>query len=365
MSLEAFWFCVIAVLFVGYFVLEGFDFGVGMLMPFLGRHSTGDLTPEQARAEGDKRRRLIINTIGPVWDGNEVWLLTAGGALFAAFGGWYATMFSGFYIPLFLILLALIVRVCAIEWRPKINDVKWRRWCDVGIGIGSWVPALLWGVAFANLLRGVPVEFRDPNHVYTGGFWNLLNPYSLVGGLTTLSIFLTHGAIFIALKTKGQMREDATKMAAALAIATLVIGGTFLVWTQLSYGKDWTWALVVVAALGVLVAVIATQLRREGIAFLGTAIGIAGTVALLFSCLFPNVMISTLGGENTLTIYNTSSSHYTLVVMTWAAVFMTPVVIGYQAWSYWVFRKRMAIEDVPEQAAGLSISPETVSAERK
>ncbi|GAA3956217.1 cytochrome d ubiquinol oxidase subunit II [Gordonia caeni] len=352
MTLEVFWFCVIAVLFVGYFVLEGFDFGVGMLMPFLGR---------RAEPDGDKRRRLVINTIGPVWDGNEVWLLTAGGALFAAFGGWYATMFSGFYIPLFLILLALIVRVCAIEWRAKINDVKWRRWCDVGIGIGSWVPAILWGVAFANILRGVPIEFRDPNHVYTGGFFNLLNPYAILGGLTTLVAFLTHGAIFIALKTKGEMREDASKLAASLSVAMLVIAGTFLVWTQLSYGKTWTWALVAVGAVAVLVAVVAAQMRREGIAFLGTAIAIAGTVAMLFSCLYPNVMVSSLGEAHNLTIYNTASSHYTLVVMTWAAVFMTPVVIAYQAWSYWVFRKRVSIDDVPETPAGLPVSDAVVA----
>lgn len=352
MTLEVFWFCVIAVLFVGYFVLEGFDFGVGMLMPFLGR---------RAEPDGDKRRRLVINTIGPVWDGNEVWLLVAGGSLFAAFGGWYATLFSGFYIPLFLILLALIVRVCAIEWRGKINDVKWRRWCDVGIGIGSWVPAILWGVAFANILRGVPIEFRDPNHVYTGGFFNLLNPYAVLGGLTTLVAFLTHGAIFIALKTRGEMREDASKLAASLSVAMLVIAGTFLVWTQLAYGKTWTWALVVVAAVAVLVAVVATQLRREGIAFLGTAVAIAGTVAMLFCSLYPNVMVSSLSAADNLTIYNTSSSHYTLVVMTWAAAFMTPVVIAYQAWSYWVFRQRVAITDVPSTPAGLSVSDTAVA----
>lgn len=345
-ALEIVWFVLIAVLFTGYFVLEGFDFGVGMLMPFLGRSSEHD---------GDKRRRLIINSIGPVWDGNEVWLLTAGGALFAAFGGWYATMFSGFYLPLFLILLALIVRVCAIEWRAKINDPRWRLWCDVGIGIGSWVPALLWGVAFANVVRGVPIEVRGPNHVYTGGFWNLLNPYGIVGGLTTLVVFLTHGAIFIALKTKGQMRDDATKLAAALSVAMLVIAGTFLLWTQLAYGKDWTWALVVIGALAAVGVVIATNLRREGWAFLGTAIAIAATVGLLFGSLYPYVMPSTLGSDQGLTIMNSSSSQYTLVIMTWAAVIMTPIVIGYQAWSYWVFRKRLSIDDVPETPAGLSL----------
>ncbi|GAC57961.1 cytochrome bd-type menaquinol oxidase subunit II [Gordonia hirsuta DSM 44140 = NBRC 16056] len=351
-TLQIVWFVLIAVLFTGYFVLEGFDFGVGMLLPFLGKRSEPD---------GDKRRRLIINTIGPVWDGNEVWLLTAGGALFAAFGGWYATMFSGFYLPLFLILLALIVRVVAIEWRGKISDVKWRRWCDVGIGIGSWVPAILWGVAFANIVRGVPIEFRDPNHVYTGGFWNLLNPYAIVGGLTTLVVFLTHGAIFIALKTKGQMRQDAVKTAASLSLAMLVIAGTFLVWTQLAYGKTWTWAIVAIGAAAALVVVYATNKEKEGLAFLGTAIAIVSTVVLLFGSLYPYVMPSTLGSDQGLTIVNSSSSEYTLMVMTWAAGLITPIVVMYQAWSYWVFRKRLSIEDVPDTPAGLSLTdPDSV-----
>lgn len=357
-TLQIVWFVLIAVLFTGYFVLEGFDFGVGMLMAFLGKGRG----PESA-ADGDKRRRLIINTIGPVWDGNEVWLLTAGGALFAAFGGWYATMFSGFYLPLLLILLALIVRVCAIEWRGKINDPKWRKWCDVGIAVGSWVPALLWGVAFANIVRGVQIEFRDPNHVYLGGFWNLLNPYALVGGLTTLVVFLTHGAIFIALKTKGQMRSDAVKLAANLSLAMLVIAGTFLVWTQLAYGKTWTWALVAIGAAAALLVVFATNKQREGLAFLGTAIAIMATVALLFGSLYPYVMPSTLGDDQGLTIMNSSSSEYTLMVMTWAAAIMTPIVIGYQAWSYWVFRQRISIDDVPNQPAGLPLS-ESVSSDQ-
>ena len=347
-TLQIVWFVLIAVLFTGYFVLEGFDFGVGMLMQFLGRSRDND------QHDADKRRRLIISTIGPVWDGNEVWLLTAGGALFAAFGGWYATMFSGFYLPLFLILLALIVRVCAIEWRPKINDPKWRSWCDVGIAFGSWIPAILWGVAFANIVRGVPVEFRDPNHVYTGGFFNLLNPYALLGGLTTLIVFLTHGAIFIALKTKGQMRDDASTLAARLSIVMLVIAGGFLLWTQLAYGKTWTWALVAVGAVAALVVVFATNVRREGLAFVGNAVAIASTVALLFGCLYPYVMPSTLGSDQGLTIMNSSSSAYTLMVMTWAAVIMTPIVIGYQAWTYWVFRQRISVDDVPDVPAGLT-----------
>ncbi|MET9199190.1 cytochrome d ubiquinol oxidase subunit II [Gordonia sp. NPDC003585] len=347
MGLPEFWFLLIAVLFIGYFVLEGFDFGVGMLMPFLGRSHTGGDAKVDATddiADPDKRRRALLNTIGPVWDGNEVWLLTAGGALFAAFGGWYATMFTAFYLPLFLILVGLITRVCAIEWRGKINDPRWRTWADVGIGLGSWIPALLWGVAFANVIRGIPI---DEKAQYTGGFFNLLNPYALLGGATTLLAFLTHGAVFLALKTSGVLQEDSMRYASRLAIPTLVVAAGFLLWTQFAYGNGWTWIPVLIAAVAAVVMVLATQVRREGIAFLATSIAIAGTVATLFSVLYPNVLPSSTNEAWNLTIDNTSSSHYTLTVMTWAAVLITPVVIGYQAWSYWVFRKRISVEQIP------------------
>ena len=345
--LENFWFIVIAVLFIGYFVLEGFDFGVGMLMPFLGAsHRGGDVqvAPTGDAADPDKRRRALLNTIGPVWDGNEVWLLTAGGAFFAAFGGWYATMFSAFYLPLFLILIGLITRVVAIEWRGKINNPKWRMWCDVGIGLGSWIPAILWGVAFANVVRGIPI---DADHQYTGGFFNLLNPYALLGGVTTLLVFLTHGAIFLSLKTSGVLERDSKKYAQLLAIPTLVVAAAFLLWTQFAYGNAWTWIPVLIAALAAVGMVAATQVHREGIAFVCNSLAIAGTVATLFAVLFPNVLPSTTDAAFNLTIANTSSSHYTLTVMTIAALIMTPVVIAYQAWTYWVFRKRISIEQIP------------------
>jgi len=339
MTLENLWFVIIAFMFAMYFVLEGFDFGVGMMMTLPNKHDD-DTDPEAA----DKRRRVLLNTIGPVWDGNEVWLITGGAAIFAAFGGWYATMFSAFYFPLFLILIGLIVRVVAIEWRGKINDVRWRRWCDVGIGLGSWIPALLWGVAFANVVRGLPI---DAEHQYTGGFFNLLNPYALLGGATTLLAFLTHGAVFVALKTSGTMRDDAQQMAARLAIPTAVVAAAFLIWTQLAYGHAWTWAIVVIAAVAAVGMVISTLARREGWAFFSTCIAIAGVTAMLFSSLFPDVMPSPTGPAYTLTIANTSSSHYTLVIMTWAAALMTPVVMLYQGYSYWVFRKRLSAEHIP------------------
>ena len=347
MSLENFWFLLIAVLFIGYFVLEGFDFGVGMLMPILGRRHTGgdaEVAPDAPEADPDTRRRVLLNTIGPVWDGNEVWLLTAGGALFAAFGGWYATMFTAFYLPLLIILVGLIARVCAIEWRGKINDPRWRMWCDVGIGLGSWIPALLWGVAFANVVRGLPI---DADAQYTGGFFNLLNPYGLLGGVTTLLVFLTHGAVFLGMKTSGVLQRDAMDLAKKLAIPTAVVAAAFLLWTQFAYGSGWTWIAVIAAALAAVVMVAATWVGREGIAFAATSIAIVGTVATLFGSLFPDVLPSTTDDAFSLTIANTSSSHYTLTVMTWAAVFITPVVIGYQAWSYWVFRKRISTEHIP------------------
>ena len=179
MDLQIFWFITLAVLFTGFLVLEGFDFGVGMLMAPLGRSA--------ARVDGDpeKHRRAVLNTIGPVWDGNEVWLITAGGAMFAAFPGMYATMFSGLYLPLLAILFAMIVRICAIEWRGKVNDPKWRSWADAGIAVGSWVPAVLWGVAFAALLRGLPV---DADHQIDLGFGDILNPYTVLGGLATCGL---------------------------------------------------------------------------------------------------------------------------------------------------------------------------------
>ncbi len=354
MGLPEFWFLLIAVLFVCYFVLEGFDFGVGMLMPFLGAsHSDVAVAGQQTATDAgtnDTRRRVVLNTIGPVWDGNEVWVLTAGGATFAAFGGWYATMFTAFYLPLLLILVGLITRVVAIEWRGKIDNPRWRMWCDVGIGLGSWIPAILWGVAFANVIRGLPI---DADAQYTGGFFNLLNPFGLLGGLTTLLVFLTHGAVFLALKTDGVMREDAMKYASRLSIPAAVVAAVFLLWTQFAYGNGWTWIPVLIAAVAAVVMVLATQMKREGIAFAATSIAIAATVSSLFAVLYPNVLPSTTDEAFNLTIDNTSSSHYTLTVMTWVALIVAPVVIGYQAWSYWVFSKRIRVEHIPP-SVGLS-----------
>jgi cytochrome d ubiquinol oxidase subunit II len=322
------WFVLIAVLWTGYFVLEGFDFGVGVLLPFLARD--------------DADRRMIINSIGPVWDGNEVWLLVAGGATFAAFPQWYATLFSGFYLPLLLILVSLIVRGVAFEYRGKIDSQTWRTRWDRAIFVSSLVPAILWGVAFGNIVRGVPI---DSKLEYTGGFFNLLNVYSLLGGLATLSLFALHGGIFLSLKTSGEMRHRAQQLVNKLAPVTIAVAALFLLWTQIEHGKVGTAVTSLVAAVALIGGCYANYRAREGWAFLGTAITLALTVVTLFWGLWPNVMPSSTDAAFNLTVYNASSTAYTLGVMTWVAAIFTPVVLCYQAWTYWVFRKRLRKDD--------------------
>ncbi|HEX2771326.1 MAG TPA: cytochrome d ubiquinol oxidase subunit II [Micromonosporaceae bacterium] len=331
MDLTTIWFLLIAVLFTGYFVLEGFDFGVGMLLPVLGRD--------------DRERRVLINTIGPVWDGNEVWLITAGGAMFAAFPEWYATLFSGFYLPLLLILLALIVRGVAFEYRAKRPEAAWKRRWDIAIIVGSTVPAVLWGVAFANILRGVPLTAE---HEYAGGLVDLLTPYALLGGLTTAALFLTHGAVFIALKTTGDVRERANRLAGRTGLAAAALAAGFLAWTLALRSTPAAVVLAAAAALALVAGLAANRVRREGWAFTGTATAIGLAVATLFAALFPTVLPSTLDAAGTLTVDNASSTPYTLKIMTWVAVVFTPIVLAYQGWTYWVFRKRIGVAHIPE-----------------
>jgi cytochrome bd ubiquinol oxidase subunit II len=335
MTLATFWFILIAILWTGYFILEGFDFGVGILLPVLGRDNAN--------------RRLMINAIGPVWDGNEVWLLTAGGATFAAFPLWYASMFSGFYLALLIILVALIIRGVCFEFRGKVDSPRWRARWDMAIVFGSALPALLWGVAFANIVRGVPLNAQ---HVYTGNLLTLLNWYGLLGGVTTLVLFALHGAIFLALKTTGDLRARARNWAVRLGFAAVPVAAGFLAATQAAHGKpgaDVTAGLAAVALLGATWAVLR---GREGWAFTGTAVTLALSVATLFADLWPNVLPSATAAAYSLTVTNASSSHYTLTVMTWVAVIFTPVVLAYQAWTYWVFRKRLTPADIgePEQS---------------
>jgi cytochrome d ubiquinol oxidase subunit II len=332
MDLNTLWFVLIGVLFTGFFVLEGFDYGVGILLPFLGRT--------------DEERRRIINTIGPVWDGNEVWILTGGGAIFAAFPHWYATLFSGFYLALFLMLVALIVRGVAFEFRSKDRRPAWRSTWDWMIFFGSAVPALLWGVALANLLEGTPI---DASKTFVGGFFDLLSPYTLLAGLATLTLFATHGAIFLNLKSTDPVRSRAvaaSKRVGPIATTLLLLfaGGTYL-WTDVYARLGINPGLVPLTALGALLAAGALIHReRMGWAFVMTTLTIVFTTATLFVALFPRVMVSSLDPQWSLTIYNSSSTPYTLGVMSVVAGIFVPVVLAYQAWTYWVFRHRIGGE---------------------
>ncbi len=324
MDLTVLWFWIVAFLFVGYFVLDGFDFGVGMSLPFLGRDDTD--------------RRVLINTIGPVWDLNETWVIVAGASLFAAFPEWYATLFSGFYIPLLLILLALIARGVSFEYRHQRPESAWKRRFDAMIVVGSAVPAFLWGVAFANIVHGVPL---DAGHNYTGSVVDLLNPYALLGGTTTLLLFFTHGVVFVSLKTDGPMRERARRLAGRAGSVTIVVAAAFLVWTGLTSGTTWFWVLAAVAALALIAGWLANLRGAEGFAFAFLAMTVAAAVLALFASLFPEVMPASNDPANSLTIANASSTEYTLTVMSWLALFVLPLVLAYQGWTYWVFRKRI------------------------
>ncbi len=335
-DLNTLWFVLIAVLFIGYFILEGFDFGVGILLPFLGKT--------------DRERRVIINTIGPVWDGNEVWLITAGGAIFAAFPNWYATMFSGFYLALFLMLLALIVRGVAFEFRSKDRYPAWRNFWDWMIFVGSLVPALLWGVALGNILRGVPI---DQNMTYVGTFFTLLNPYALLGGLTSLSVFILHGALFLGLKTTGVIMDRAVAFTKKIGPVATVL--TFLYVVATYFMTDAFTRLGInpgIIPLGAGASLLAAgwfvHQGRLGWAFIFNSLTILLSTLTIFIALYPRVMVSSLNPAWSLTIYNASSSQYTLTVMTIVALIFVPIVLAYQGWTYWVFRERIGKESVLE-----------------
>ncbi|NLG21936.1 MAG: cytochrome d ubiquinol oxidase subunit II [Actinomycetales bacterium] len=333
MELTTIWFILIAVLWIGYFVLEGFDFGVGALFPVLGRGK-----------DGETRKRVMLSTIGPVWDGNEVWLLTAGGATFAAFPHWYATLFSGFYLPLFIILVALIVRALGFDYRGKVDSDVWRKRWDWCIFLGSVVPAVLWGVAFTNIVRGVPI---DADMEYTGGFFTLLNPVALLGGLVTLGLFVTHGAMFLALKTDGQIRHDARALAVRVGVVSAVLAVIWLVIIHWSTGTAVSWVVAALAAVALLAALAKARQGSEGWAFTGTFVAIALAVASLFIALFPDVMPSSTDPAFSLTTTNAASTDYTLTIMTWVAVLFVPIVLLYTSFTYWTFRKRVSGHHIP------------------
>jgi cytochrome d ubiquinol oxidase subunit II len=330
MPLNQLWFLIVGFLFIGYFVLDGFDFGVGMALPFLGKDDTD--------------RRVLINTIGPVWDLNETWVVVAGASLFASFPEWYASLFSGFYLALLLILAALIIRGVAFEYRSKGQSEKWKKTFDWMIVVGSALPALLWGVAFANIVNGVPL---NKDHIYTGTLLTLLNPYGLLGGLMTLTVFFLHGLVFITLKTDGEIKDRARELAKKVGYVATVLAATFLLWTVFAHFSFLGFVLTVLAALALVAAQGANFIKRDGLAFTLMVVTIVTAVGSMFAALYPNVLPSTTDPAYGLTIANASSSQYTLTVMTWVAGIMIPFVLAYQTWTYWVFRKRISRKHIP------------------
>ena len=332
MSLAELWFILIAVLWAGYFVLEGFDFGVGMLLPFL---------PKDERERG-----MMFESIGPVWDGNEVWLVVAGGATFAAFPAWYASMFSGFYLALLLVLVFLIVRVLSFEWRAKSKSPRWRAvwlWCNA---VGSFGAALVWGVGLSALLYGTPL---DSNGDYTGTFWDLFNGYTLFAGITVVVFFAFHGAVFLTLRAGGDLGARALKAARMLALPAAALAAAFAILTVIvavdrNDKNVFPPVLPAILAIGAAVLAVAFVLQgRTGRGFVATALGAALLVATLFTSLYPRVMVSSTDFGNSLTVSNAASQHYTLAVMTVVALLVLPVVLLYQGWTYWVFRKRVSV----------------------
>ncbi|MEJ8279060.1 cytochrome d ubiquinol oxidase subunit II [Pseudonocardia spirodelae] len=327
MALVDLWFVLIAVLWTGYLCLEGFDFGVAMVLPVVARDDTD--------------RAVALGTIGPVWDGNEVWLLVAGGATFAAFPEWYASMFSGFYLALLLLLVALILRGIALEYRHR--EPAWAAVLDRVLTGSSLAAALLVGVALANVVHGIPL---DADHEFTGTLLTLLHPYALLGGVTTVLVFALHGAVFLALKTDGPVRERSRSVAVTAGMLAVPAGGVFLVWTLLGGAPVWVLAPVVVAAVGLVGATAAVARGREGWSFTATTVAIVAVAVTLFGSLYPDVLPSTTDPAYSLTVTNAASTPYTLTVMTWVAGIVTPVVLAYQAWTFWVFRRRLTRADV-------------------
>ncbi|MDO4242655.1 MAG: cytochrome d ubiquinol oxidase subunit II [Actinomyces sp.] len=360
MTLSILWFILIAVLWTGYLALEGFDFGVGMLLRVLGRD--------------ERERRAMMRSIGPHWDGNEVWLLTAGGATFAAFPEWYSTLFSGAYIALFLILLCLIVRVCAIEWRPKINDQRWRDRWDIVHTVAAWVVSILWGVAFANLVQGMRIEVVDTasgsvvpaaqvpadglvvgaSHQITGGFLSMITPFTLVGGAVTCLLFLTHGALFIALKTAGDLSTRALGLARRIGVVSTALAAAWALWAQVAHSPNTaSWAPLTLTAGCLVGSLLAVRQGRDSWAFGLHFGGIVFAVAFIFAAMAPDVMRSSIDQAYSLTIEQAASADTTLLIMSVAAAVFTPMVLLYTIWSYRVFSSRVSAEAIDPDTGGL------------
>ncbi len=343
-SLVPFWYIVITVLWTGFFILEGFDFGVGMLHSVVGRDDAG--------------RRAAINTVGPLWDGNEVWLIVAGAGMFAAFPGWYATMFSAYNLALVLLLASLMVRGLAFEYRGKRDAARWRTAWDVLMTVGSVLAPLLIGVALAGLLHGLPINSAQN---FTGTFWDLLQPYALWTGITLVLICLLHGATFLCLKTTGDMRERSWQTARRVAPVTAAFVIGFIIWTHITAGKAfWLNVIELLAILAILTAVWLVYDHREGFAFAATAVTIGSCIITIFVDLYPNVMVSSTNHAYNLTVDNTASGGYSLKVMTVVVIIFLPLVLGYQTWTYYVFRRRVSRQEFqpPAPAPGTGPGPE-------
>ena len=338
-TLQIVWFLLICVLWTGYLLLEGFDFGVGALLRVLGR--------------GEHERRALLNTFGPVWDGNEVWLLVAGGATFAAFPEWYATLFSGFYLALLVLLVAIIVRNIGIEYWGKDDIAGWKNACEWAIVVGSLLPAVLLGVAWANIVGGVPLHADGE---YAGNFWSLIDPYSLLGGVTTLLLFCAHGTHFLGLRTHGLLRERAARAARLLSPAAAVAVAAFACWTLADQAplEPLSAALAAVAVLAAVAAAVRSRARAERSAFALSSAAIAMLFASLWVWLFPNALASTDPATH-LTLAEAASTPYTLKVMTFVAIALVPLVLLYQGWTYWVFRRRIGAEDFVPGATPLDV----------
>ena len=340
------WFLLVAVLWVGYLVLEGFDYGVAMLIPFLGK--------------SEKERRVMVNTIGPVWDGNEVWLLTAGGAMFAAFPAWYSTLFSGLYLPLFLVLVGLIIRGVSFEYRSKRPNAKWRSCFDWMAAIGSFLVPLVFGVGFANFVLGLPV-FQAPGNdsllvVGNGSigspyFWELFSPFALLGGIVVVVLFLFHGSIYLTLKTRGDVQARAKKFAVVIGLVAIIGGAVFLVLQNVLHQTGILgWVLLVVAAIGLIVAWVTVRGGKSGIAFTATSVTILAVTAGIFWAMYGNLGFSSGGAPLATMMEHSASSPETLTIMLVAACILVPIVLAYTIWTYFVFRRPISVDNIPDDS---------------
>lgn len=347
-TLQIVWFVLIAVLWTGYLILEGFDYGVAMLIPFLGKT--------------DKEKRVIVNTVGPVWDGNEVWLLTAGGAMFAAFPAWYATLFSGLYLPLFLVLVGLIIRGVAFEYRSKHPEAKWRTTFDWMAATGSFIVSLVFGVAFANFIIGLPVTplpavtaeattalfVLDPSPYLL----QLFSPFGLLGGIVLVVLFLFHGSLYLAAKTRGIIHDRAKAFAGKIGLVAIGGGAVFLVWQNLAYSSGLIgWVLLVLAAVGLAAGWWLVGQDRPGLAFVSTSVTILAVAVGVFVSMWPDLgFANAVDATKLLNVSTAASQESTLAIMTVAAAIFVPIVIAYTSWNYWVFRRPISVENIPDDA---------------